>query len=112
MEDCIFCKIVAGQIPAKRVAENEGAIAFPDINPVAPVHILVIPRKHVRSLDDAGGAAELPLVFSLAREVARANGLDKSGWRSVINTGPDANQVVFHVHLHVIGGRPMGWPPG
>ena len=82
MEDCIFCKIVAGQIPAKKVGENEAAIAFPDINPVAPVHILVIPKKH------------------------------QSGWRAVINTGRDANQVVFHVHLHVIGGRPMGWPPG
>lgn len=112
MEDCIFCKIVAGQIPAKKVGENGGAIAFPDINPVAPVHVLVIPRKHVRSLDEVEAGALLPDVFALAREVARANGLDKTGWRSVINTGPDANQVVFHVHLHVIGGRPMGWPPG
>jgi histidine triad (HIT) family protein len=112
MEDCIFCKIVAGQIPAKKVGENEGAIAFPDINPVAPVHILVIPRKHLRSLDEADDGAALSSVFSLAREVARANGLQQSGWRAVINTGRDANQVVFHVHLHVIGGRPMGWPPG
>jgi histidine triad (HIT) family protein len=112
MEDCIFCKIVAGQIPAKKVGRNDGAIAFPDINPVAPVHLLVIPRKHVRSLDDGDAAAALSDVFALARTVARANGLHESGWRSVINTGRDANQVVFHVHLHVIGGRPMGWPPG
>ncbi|MGE5047865.1 MAG: histidine triad nucleotide-binding protein [Deltaproteobacteria bacterium] len=112
MEDCIFCKIVAGQIPAKKVGENEGAIAFPDINPVAPVHILVIPKKHLRSLDEADDGAALSSVFALAREVARANGLQQSGWRAVINTGRDANQVVFHVHLHVIGGRPMGWPPG
>jgi histidine triad (HIT) family protein len=112
MEDCMFCKIVAGQIPAKKVGENDGAIAFPDINPVAPVHVLVIPRKHVRSLDEVDADAALADVFALAREVASANGLDKTGWRSVINTGADANQVVFHVHLHVIGGRPMGWPPG
>lgn len=112
MEDCIFCKIVAGQIPAKKVGENEGAIAFPDINPVAPVHILVIPKKHVRSLDEADDGAALSSVFALARDVARANGLQESGWRAVINTGRDANQVVFHLHLHVIGGRPMGWPPG
>jgi len=112
MEDCIFCKIVAGQIPAKKVGENEGAIAFPDINPVAPVHLLVIPKKHVASLDEADAAAAASDVFALARTVARANGLDKSGWRAVINNGPDAHQLVFHVHLHVLGGRPMGWPPG
>ena len=112
MEDCIFCGIVAGRIPAKKVAENEGAIAFPDINPVAPVHLLVIPRKHARSLDELEDGAALSSVFVLAREVARGHGLHQTGWRAVINTGPDANQVVFHVHLHVIGGRPMGWPPG
>jgi histidine triad (HIT) family protein len=112
MEDCIFCKIVAGQVPAKKVGENAGAIAFPDINPVAPVHILVIPKKHIRSLDEADDGAALSSVFALAREVARANGLHESGWRAVINSGRDANQVVFHVHLHVIGGRPMRWPPG
>ena len=112
MEDCIFCKIVAGQIPAKKVGENEGAIAFPDINPVAPVHVLVIPKKHVRSLDDADAAAAISDVFALARTVARGNGLDKSGWRAVINNGADAHQLVFHIHVHVLGGRPMGWPPG
>ena len=112
MEDCIFCKIVAGQIPAKKVAENEGAIAFPDINPMAPTHLLVIPKKHVRSLDEIGDGTVLAKVFALAQQVAREQGLDKTGWRAVINTGRDAHQVVFHVHLHVLGGRAMGWPPG
>jgi histidine triad (HIT) family protein len=112
MDDCIFCKIVAGKVPAKKVGENEGALAFPDINPCAPVHILVIPKKHVVSLNDVGDGTVLAPVFALAQEVARKQGLDKTGWRAVINTGPDANQLVFHVHLHLIGGRKLGWPPG
>jgi histidine triad (HIT) family protein len=112
MEDCIFCKIVAGQIPAKKVGENDGAIAFPDINPVMPKHVLVIPKKHVRSLDEVGDGAVMAPVFALAQQVAKDQGLDKTGWRAVINTGRDAHQVVFHVHLHVLGGRPMAWPPG
>ena len=112
MDDCIFCKIAAGKIPAKKLGENEGAVAFPDINPVMPVHALVIPKKHVRSLDEVGDGSVMAPVLSLAAQVAREQGLDKSGWRAVINTGPDANQVVFHVHLHVLGGREMGWPPG
>ena len=112
MDDCIFCKIVAGKIPAKKVGENEGAIAFPDINPGMPVHILVIPKKHVPSLDEVGDGSVMAPVFALAAQVARDNGLDKRGWRAVINTGRDAHQVVFHIHLHVLGGRKMGWPPG
>ena len=112
MEDCIFCKIVAGQIPAKKVGENDGAIAFPDINPMAPKHFLVVPKRHVRSLDEIGDGAVMGPVFALAQQVARDQGLHKTGWRAVINTGKDANQVVFHVHLHVLGGRPMSWPPG
>ena len=112
MEDCIFCKIVAGQVPAQKVGENEGAIAFPDIHPQMPVHILVIPKKHVASLDEVGDGSVMAPVFALAAQVAREKGLDKSGWRAVINTGRDANQVVFHIHLHVLGGRRMRWPPG
>ena len=112
MDDCIFCKIVAGKIPTKKVGENEGAIAFPDINPAMPVHILVIPKKHVPSLDEVGDGSVMAEVFALAAQVARDNGLDKTGWRAVINTGRDAHQVVFHIHLHVLGGRKMGWPPG
>ena len=112
MEDCIFCKIVAGQIPAKRLGENEGAIAFPDINPAMPVHALVIPKKHVASLDEVGDGSVMAPVFTLAARVAKDHGLDKTGWRAVINTGRDAHQVVFHIHLHIFGGRKMGWPPG
>ena len=112
MEDCIFCKIVAGKIPAKKLAENAGAIAFPDINPVMPVHALVVPKPHVASLDEVGDGSVMAPVFALAAQVAKDQGLDKTGWRAVLNTGRDANQVVFHVHLHVFGGRKMGWPPG
>ena len=112
MDDCIFCKIAAGKIPAKKVGENEGAIAFPDINPCAPVHILVIPKKHVASLNDVGDGSVMAPVFALAAQVAREQGVDKSGWRSVFNTGPDAHQLVFHVHMHLLGGRKFTWPPG
>ena len=112
MEDCIFCKIVAGKIPAKKLGENAGAIAFPDINPVMPVHALVVPKPHVASLDEVGDGSVMAPVFALAAQVAKDQGLDKTGWRAVLNTGRDANQVVFHVHLHVFGGRKMGWPPG
>ena len=112
MEDCIFCKIVAGKIPAKKVGESEGAIAFPDINPCMPVHVLVVPKKHVASLNEAGDGSVMAPVFALAEKVARDHGLDKTGWRAVVNTGADANQLVFHLHVHVLGGRRMGWPPG
>ena len=112
MDDCIFCKIVAGKIPAKKVGENEGAIAFPDMNPCAPIHILVIPKKHVASLNEVGDGSVMVPVFALAAQVARDQGVDKTGWRSVFNTGPDAHQLVFHVHMHLIGGRKFGWPPG
>ncbi|OLD08871.1 MAG: histidine triad nucleotide-binding protein, partial [Deltaproteobacteria bacterium 13_1_40CM_3_69_14] len=101
MDDCIFCKIVAGKIPAKKLGENEGAIAFPDIKPEMPVHILVIPKRHLASLDEVGDGTVMAPVFALAAQVAREQGLDKTGWRAVINTGRDANQVVLHVHLHV-----------
>ena len=112
MDDCIFCKIVAGKIPAKKLGENEGAIAFPDIKPEMPVHILVIPKPHLASLDEVGDGTVMAPVFALAAQIAREQGLDKTGWRAVINTGRDANQVVLHVHLHVFGGRRMSWPPG
>ena len=110
--DCIFCKIVAGQIPATKVAESEHALAFPDINPVAPQHVLVIPKQHVGSLSEVADWSMRAHLFELAAKVARDKGLDKSGWRAVINTGPDANQLVQHVHLHVVGGRQLEWPPG
>ncbi len=110
--DCIFCKIIEGKIPAKKIAESDHAIAFADINPVAPVHALVIPKKHIATLNDVDDWSVMGPVFELAARVAREQGLDKSGWRAVINTGRDANQLVFHIHLHVIGGRQLEWPPG
>ena len=112
MDDCVFCKIIRGELPAKILGENEAAVAFPDIRPLMPVHILVVPRRHVASLDEVGDGTVMAPVFALAAQVAREHGLDRTGWRAVINTGRDANQVVFHVHLHVFGGRAMRWPPG
>ncbi len=112
--DCLFCKIAGGQIPAKKVYEDDRALAFRDINPQAPVHVLIIPKKHIASLDtltaeDEATVGHLALV---AQGIARDEGITQGGWRAVFNTGKDAGQTVFHVHLHVLGGRPMAWPPG
>lgn len=113
MPDCLFCKILDGQIPAKIVAENEHAIAFRDVGPQAPTHVLVIPRKHIASLSDATAADAQLLgeLHLLAQQVARDEGLT-GGYRSVFNTGPDAGQSVHHLHLHLLGGRALTWPPG
>ena len=112
--DCLFCKIVAGAIPAEKVYEDDAAIAFRDINPQAPVHVLVIPRDHLASLDEAAGTDEARLgqLMLAAARVARQEGLSESGYRTVVNTGAGAGQSVFHLHLHVLGGRPLSWPPG
>ena len=112
MADCIFCKIVEGKIPAVKIAESDHALAFADINPAAPVHALVIPKQHIATLNDVKDWAVMAPVFELAARVAREKGLEQSGWRAVINTGRDANQLVFHIHLHVLGGRQLSWPPG
>lgn len=114
MADCLFCKIVAGDIPADPVAESSRAIAFRDINPQAPTHVLVVPRDHHPSLAaladaDPGLLAE---VADLAHRVAEAEGVASEGYRVVFNTGPRAGQTVFHVHAHVLGGRDLAWPPG
>jgi histidine triad (HIT) family protein len=111
--ECIFCKIVAGEIPAKKVKEDEHILAFHDIDPKAPTHILLIPKKHLKSLAEAGSAdhALLGHLLLKAAEVAREQGLDR-GYRVVISTGPEAGQTVDHLHVHVMGGRPMHWPPG
>lgn len=112
--DCIFCKIVAGDIPADIVHEGEHVIAFRDINAQAPTHVQVIPRTHVAHIADFDAASDaewLVELFAAAREVARAEGLDK-GFRLVINNGALSGQSVPHVHLHVLGGRQLGWPPG
>ena len=111
-DQCIFCKIAKREIPSAIVAETEHCVAFRDVNPKAPVHILVIPREHVSSLNEANDAATIGRLSLLAAELANKEGIAKSGYRTVINTGPDAGQTVFHVHLHLMGGRPMGWPPG
>lgn len=111
-ESCLFCRIVAGEIPATRVAETAECIAFRDVNPQAPVHVLVIPREHVASLDRASDPAMIGRMALLAARIAREEGVAESGYRTVINTNADAGQTVFHVHLHLLGGRQLGWPPG
>jgi len=110
--DCIFCKIIAKEIPGTIVAENEHAVAFRDLHPAAPTHVLVVPRKHVESLIDASDRDLLGNVMLLAREVAKHEGLEAKGYRIAINNGAGVGQSVFHLHLHVLGGRAMSWPPG
>jgi histidine triad (HIT) family protein len=109
-DECIFCKILAGEIPSTKVYETENILAFEDIHPAAPVHVLVIPRKHIPSLNDAGeeDAALLGEMMLAAREVAKLKGTDETGYRVVFNTNRGAGQVVFHIHLHVLGGRALG----
>jgi histidine triad (HIT) family protein len=110
----LFCRIAAGEIPADFVYQDEDVVAFPDISPQAPVHVLVIPRRHVESLSTAAQADPqiLASLGSAAARVAESQGIAESGYRSVINTGADAQQSVPHLHVHVIGGRELGWPPG
>lgn len=112
--DCLFCKIAAGTIPADLVHEGERLLAFRDISPQAPLHVLVIPREHLASLDAAGdGNGDLlGDALLLAAEIARREGISEGGYRTVINTGDDGGQTVDHLHVHVLGGRPLGWPPG
>jgi histidine triad (HIT) family protein len=111
-DDCLFCRIVRGEIPAKIVAETEHCVAFRDIDPKAPVHVLVIPREHVPSLGETTDAALVGRLALLAAEIATREGIAEGGYRTVINTNADAGQTVFHLHLHLLGGRRMGWPPG
>ncbi len=111
-DDCLFCRIASGAIPVPFVAENEHAVAFRDIHPQAPVHVLVIPRRHVSSLAEATDAAEVGALALLAAEVARQEGIAEGGYRTVMNTGADGGQTVLHLHLHLLGGRSMTWPPG
>jgi histidine triad (HIT) family protein len=111
---CLFCKIVAGEIPAKRVYEDEDVMAFEDVNPQAPVHVLVIPKRHVATLNDLQ-ASDDQLVGTLVRRaaaIANQRGLAAGGYRTVFNCNSDAGQTVFHIHLHLLGGRRMTWPPG
>ena len=111
---CLFCRIIAREIPAEFVREDDRAVVISDINPQAPTHLLVIPREHLDSLDDASQKDEALLghLLRVAAQVANASGLDEGGYRAVINTGAGAGQSVFHLHVHVLGGRPLNWPPG
>jgi histidine triad (HIT) family protein len=113
--DCIFCKIATRAIPAPLLHDDPEIVAFADINPQAPKHLLVIPRQHVRDLRELLGRGEAALagrLLAVAGQVAQAAGLHEDGYRLVINTGPHGGQTVFHLHVHVLGGRHLGWPPG
>jgi histidine triad (HIT) family protein len=111
-DDCLFCRIIRKEIPALLVKETPECVAFRDINPQAPTHVLVIPREHVESLNVATDAALVGRLALVAAEIAREEGIAESGYRTVINTNANAGQTVFHIHLHLLGGRRMKWPPG
>lgn len=112
--DCLFCKIAAREIPADIVHETDNVVAFRDVNPQAPTHILLIPKKHLPSAAEVTDAHEklLAEVFQTAAHLAKAEGIDTSGWRLVTNVGAEAGQSVPHLHFHLLGGRRMSWPPG
>jgi histidine triad (HIT) family protein len=115
MADCLFCRIVKGEIPAKIVRRSDDALAFRDIDARAPVHVLVIPTRHVTAVRDVKGAEGEKLLgrlLAFAAEIAKEEGLDADGYRIVTNTGKNAGQSVEHLHLHVLGGRKLAWPPG
>jgi len=112
--DCLFCKIVAGQIPATIVFQDDHVVAFRDITPRAPTHVLIVPRRHIASLNDlvADDDALVGQMVRAAATIARKEGLADRGYRTVFNCNADAGQTVFHIHLHLLGGRTMAWPPG
>jgi len=114
MDQCIFCRIVERRVPARIVFEDDEVVAFEDTNPQAPIHTLIVPRKHLASLKDATSDDALLLgrLFMVAAQLARTRGLESKGYRTVINTGSWAGQSVFHLHLHLLGGRLFHWPPG
>jgi histidine triad (HIT) family protein len=111
---CLFCQIASGAIPAQIVYSSPDVTAFRDVNPQAPTHVLVIPNQHVESMAEVGSANShlLARLFDVVNEVARDEGIAESGYRVVANSGPDAGQTVDHLHFHVLGGRPLSWPPG
>ena len=113
-KDCLFCRILAREISAKMVHEDDRAVAFEDINPQAPTHVLIVPRKHIAGMNDvtADDAALLGHLQLVAAEIARKRGLADTGYRTVLNTGRGAGQSIFHLHLHLLGGRGLRWPPG
>ena len=114
MTDCVFCKIIAGQIPGSLVYEDQDVAAFRDINPQAPLHVLIVPRRHIATLNDLTEAddAVVGSMFRAAAALAKRHGYADRGYRTVFNTNREAGQTVFHIHLHLLGGRALGWPPG
>lgn len=112
--DCLFCKILAGDIPADVIYESDTAIAFRDINPQAPTHVLIIPRRHISTINDIStdDQAIVGSLYSAAKEIAAAEGIADDGYRAVMNCNEGAGQTVFHIHLHLLGGRAFTWPPG
>jgi histidine triad (HIT) family protein len=114
MKDCLFCRIAAGEVAAQLVHRDEHCVAFDDINPKAPVHTLIVPVRHIATLDDAGeeDVALLGHLLAVASRVAAGKGLASRGYRLVLNCRAEAGQSVFHLHVHLLGGRAMGWPPG
>jgi len=109
---CLFCRIIRREVPASIVWEDEHALAFHDIDPKAPTHVLVVPKHHFASLNETTEAKVLGHLLLAAREIAEGEGIAQSGYRTVINTGSDGGQTVPHVHVHLLGGRPLAWPPG
>jgi histidine triad (HIT) family protein len=111
---CLFCRIVSGEIPAKKVFEDDDVVAFEDINPQAPLHVLVVPRTHVATLNDLGGDHDrlVGVMVRRAAAIAEERGVSARGYRTVFNCNGDAGQTVFHLHLHLLGGRSLAWPPG
>ena len=114
MKDCVFCQIVAGESPSQMLYQDDLVSAFRDIHPVAPIHVLLVPNRHIKSISDItlGDEALVGHLFQVAKEIAKQEGIDQSGYRLIINTGPHGGQVVFHLHLHLIGGQPMRYPMG
>ena len=114
MSNCLFCKIAAGEIPSKKIYEDDEMLAFLDINPMAPVHFLVIPKKHIENLLvlEAGDTALVGRLFAKARDLAIQQGCEEKGGRFIINAKSDGGQTVDHLHIHFLGGRALGWPPG
>jgi histidine triad (HIT) family protein len=114
MENCLFCKIATGAIPSNIVYQDEDVVAFVDINPQAPKHILLIPRQHIASIADLTleDGPILAKLFTTVKKLAHDMGIDEKGYRFLTNVGPDAGQSVFHLHFHLLGGRKLGWPPG
>ncbi len=112
MEDCIFCKIINKEIESEIVYEDDKVIAFNDVNPKAPVHILVIPKEHIPTLNDINNPEIVGYIFEVIKKLAKEKGIDESGYRVVANCNKEAGQSVYHIHFHLLGGRSLQWPPG